>query len=171
MNRVGFIFAVLCICTAYSAERGSLLPPGTQAPEFVLESDAGEAVSLQDFKGTQYVVLVFYPGNNTPVCTRQLCELRDSYDDLQSNDMAVLGINNDTRQAHRRFREEQNYQFPLLIDEENIVAKAYGAVGRLGGTERSVYVIDTEGEIIFSERGRPSVSEIVSIVRENAQLR
>jgi peroxiredoxin Q/BCP len=170
MNRDGFFFAVLCLCTVLSAEGSSLLPPGTQAPDFVLESDAGEAVSLQDFKGTQYVVLVFYPGNNTPVCTRQLCELRDSYDVLQSNDMAVLGINNDTRQAHRSFREEQNYQFPLLIDEENAVATAYGAVGRFGGTKRSVYVIDTEGEVIFSERGRPSVSDIVSSVRE-AQLR
>ncbi|WP_162146702.1 peroxiredoxin [Chitinivibrio alkaliphilus] len=137
-----------------------LISPGASAPSFSLESDTGDTLSLEELHADGYLVIVFYPGNNTPVCTRQLCELRDSYEELLSHNAQVVGVNNDSREAHAEFRRENNYPFPLLRDTDNRVAHAYGTARRRG-VRRSVVVIDGEGTVVYAWPGRPSVEEIL----------
>lgn len=160
---IAAVVLLLLIAIAYLALRAprSPLAIGTAAPDFALPDDAGRGVRLADFRGRQSVVIVFYPGDGTPVCTSQLCELRDSLGALQARGIAVLGINSWSAESHRRFREKQALPFPLLVDAEGEVQKAYQA--RLPGmARRTVYGIGRDGRIVFARRGRPPVEAILA---------
>lgn len=148
----------------------SLLAVGAAAPGFALPDDAGREVRLADFRGRQGVVLVFYPGDGTPVCTRQLCDLRDSLGALQARGIAVLGINGWSAESHRRFREKHALPFPLLVDRQGKMQKAYHA-HLPGMVRRTVYGIDREGRIVFARRGRPPVETILAAFGPASQER
>jgi peroxiredoxin Q/BCP len=135
------------------------LPPGTPAPDFMLPDQDGRSVKLSALRG-RIVILVFYPGDDTPGCTRQLCELRDRWDDLNNAGILVFGINPGSRESHARFRGKYKLPFPLLVDKGKEVATKYNAGGLW--VKRTVYLIDAGGVIRYSRRGKPSPSEIVS---------
>ncbi len=137
-----------------------MLTPGTMAPDFALQSEKGDTVKLSDFRGKNFVVLVFYPGDETPGCTRQLCAMRDDYSKFQEKGAVVFGVNLADKDSHSRFIEKQHYQFPLLVDAGKKVAELYGADGTK--IQRTVYVVDKEGKIAFSQRGMPPDSEILA---------
>jgi|SRR5271157_4075076 len=141
---------------------GTMLEPGTQAPDFTLQSDKGDTVRLSDFKGKNFVVLVFYPGDQTPGCTHQLCAIRDDYSKFQEKGAFVFGINPADKESHRRFVEKQRYQFPLLVDADKKVAAQYGTNGWM--IQRTVFVIDKEGKIVYAKRGMPPDSEILEAI-------
>lgn len=140
-----------------------MLKVGTDAPDFSLKSQNGSTVSLSEFKGKSSVVLIFYPGDQTPVCTKQLCEIRDDYSSFQKKGAVVFGVNPGSEKSHQKFVEKNNFQFPLLVDENGVVAKSYEAKGALMN-QRTVYVIGPDGKIIYSKRGKPPVSEILASI-------
>lgn len=142
-----------------------LLQIGEEAPDFTLSDQDGKGVRLSDFRGKGSVVLVFYPGDRTPLCTKQLCEFRDAYDQLRAAGIEVLGINPFGEASHRKFVEARRLPFRLLVDPGGEVAKRYHAWigwGPIAFVDRSVYLIDAEGKIRFARRGKPLPSEILA---------
>ena len=115
---------------------------GEQAPDFELEGTDGP-FRLSDHRGER-VVLLFYPGDNTPVCTKQFCSYRDRPEDFSSLGATVVGISAQGLDSHRAFIEKNNLNVPLLADEDGKVAGTYGATGRLG-TKRAVVIVDEDG--------------------------
>ncbi len=141
------------------------LSVGTEAPNFSLKDETGKVQTLAQHKGNRPVILVFYPGDNTPVCTKQLCELRDNYADLPTYDsVQVYGVNAGDAQSHQKFKEKNRYPFPLLVDTKWETAKKYG-ISNGKGVNRTVYVIDKNGKIIYSQKGKPPVSEILAALK------
>lgn len=141
-----------------------MLKVGEAAPDFTAADDQGHTVTLSQFRGKSPVVLVFYPMDGTPVCTTQLCEFRDAYAELQARGMVVLGVNPGSEGSHRQFVERQKLPFPLVVDEGKRIARAYKTVlgwGVLSITNRSVYVVGTDGKIAFAQLGKPTPQEIL----------
>jgi thioredoxin-dependent peroxiredoxin len=115
---------------------------GERAPDFELEGTDGR-FKLSDHRGAR-VVLLFYPGDNTAVCTRQFCSYRDSAEDFQALDAVVVGISSQDLDSHATFVAKHRLNVPLLADVDREVARAYSASSRLG-TKRAVIVIDEQG--------------------------
>ena len=136
------------------------LPAGTPAPPFELPDQDGCIIRLAAFRGRN-LILVFYPGDNTPVCRRQLCELRDRDAWLREQNVQVLGINSQNAASHRDFRDRNAYPFPLLVDARQQVSRLYRAAG-LMMTRRTVYLVNRDGIIAFSERGKPEPERILA---------
>jgi peroxiredoxin Q/BCP len=117
---------------------------GEQAPDFELPGTAG-SFRLSEHHGER-VVLLFYPGDNTPVCTKQFCSYRDRADDFAALDATVVGISAQDVGSHEGFVEKNSLNVPLLADVDGAVAKLYSAHGRMG-TKRAVIVIDEDGVV------------------------
>lgn len=128
---------------------------GSVAPDFTLPSQSREMVSLQDFLGNRPVVLFFYPKDETPGCTKEVCAFRDGFEEFSNLDAEVIGISSDSVESHRGFAEKHNLPFTLLSDEGGKVRKLYGVPSTLGiFTGRVTYVIDEEGVVrhVFSSQ-------------------
>jgi thioredoxin-dependent peroxiredoxin len=130
-----------------------MIQEGKKAPAFTLISDEGKKVSLKDFKG-QCVVLYFYPKDNTPGCTQESCDFRDSFARFKKAGAAVLGISKDSVQSHEKFKAKHDFPFSLLSDSEGKVCESYGVwqekslYGRkFMGIVRSTVIIDAAGKI------------------------
>lgn len=128
--------------------------PGSKAPAFKLQDDAGKTVSLSDYKGKK-VVLYFYPKDSTPGCTTEACDFRDNLNRLTKSGAVVFGISADSVESHRKFKEKQGLNFPLLSDPERKAIEAYGVwqekslYGRkFMGIVRSTFVLDGEGKVL-----------------------
>ncbi len=132
---------------------------GTQAPDFTLPDEAGNTVTLRLLR-PRNVVLIFYPGDNTPVCRAQLCEFRDRWEQAKMRNTAVFGINPAKAQSHHSFREKNKLPFPLLVDAGQKVGALYSANGLM--VKRTVYLIGPDGTIRYAQRGKPSVEEVLS---------
>ena len=127
---------------------------GAPAPDFALQNQAGETVSLADFRGEQAVVLYFYPKDDTPGCTKQACYFRDLSAEFAQKDAVILGISPDSVESHLEFRDKFGLPFPLLADPGAEVAQRYGVwkersmYGRkFMGIERTTFVIGKDGTI------------------------
>lgn len=142
---------------------------GDLAPEFTLPGTGGRNYSLIDYIGKP-VVLVFYPADNTAVCTRQLCSYTKSIDEFTNVGAQVLGISAQGVQSHEQFSQKHGFGFPLLADTDKEVSGRYGVLGPLGYSRRSVFVVDDAGIIRYVHRAlagltfRP-VGELVAAVR------
>jgi len=143
---------------------------GMIAPDFVLEDGSGDSWSLSDYRG-RVVVLLFYPGDETPVCTRQLCSLRDRWEDYVATGAEVVGISTNTVASHRGFAEHHKLPLRLLADAGRKVADTYGARSWIPGkVARSVFVIDANGIIRHRDVRpigllRPKDDEIIQAIR------
>lgn len=150
-----------------------MLQVGTQAPDFTLPNEQETIVSLSSFRGSHAVVLIFYPGDNTPICTKQLCGIRDTYDAFTDAGAVVFGINPANESSHQTFAQKQHLQFHLLVDKDKSVAKEYKALlvdlGPLAIVNRTVYVIDKNGTIVFAERGTPDTNTILAALKNHPQ--
>ena len=125
---------------------------GSPAPDLDLPAwvDGAEGrVRLSEHRGTP-VVLAFYPGDETPVCTRQLCSYQDDLQVLTALGAEVWGISSQDVASHERFATKRGLTFPLLADTDKAVQKAYGVSGLFGMTKRSVFVVDGEGVVRWS---------------------
>ncbi len=127
---------------------------GDTAPDFSLPSTDGSVISLAQFRGTQPVVLYWYPKDDTPGCTTEACSFRDNLAALQGKGVAVLGASPDSVKSHAKFTSKFDLNFPLLSDEGAAVAQQYGVwveksmYGRAYmGVERTTFLIDTEGKV------------------------
>ena len=138
---------------------------GDKAPAFSLPDHEGNFVSLRAFQGLQPVVLVFYPGDETPDCTKQLCAIRDDWSALKRHKAAVYGVNSGSAESHTNFWRHHGLKTPLLVDEESRVSKRYGAIKKFFKTEiirRTVVVIDKNGIVRYLKRGLPPTTEIIN---------
>jgi peroxiredoxin Q/BCP len=146
---------------------------GDDAPDFTLPGVDGSEYrpyTLSEFRGRP-VVLVFYPGDDTPVCTRQLNAYTADMDDFDAVGATVLAISPQSVDSHGQFSSKQGgFGFPLLADEDKAVGRAYGILGPLGFYRRSVFVVDADGCIAYAHRAvagltfRPT-TELVDAVR------
>jgi peroxiredoxin Q/BCP len=133
----------------------SLLPViGKPAPDFTLPSTTGEPISLKQYKNKKTVVLYFYPKNETPGCTKEACAFRDMNDDLEKDNVVVLGVSTDSIESHNAFREKHKLPFILLSDEDATVSKKYGVYKQKNlygkkhlGIERTTFIVDRTGRI------------------------
>jgi thioredoxin-dependent peroxiredoxin len=116
---------------------------GDLAPDFALEGTDG-SFRLSEHRGRR-VVLLFYPGDETPVCTKQFCSYRDRADDMAALDAVVVGISDQDVASHEAFAAQHGLTVPLLADVDRSVAKAYGASAPVLGTRRAAFVIDEDG--------------------------
>jgi thioredoxin-dependent peroxiredoxin len=146
----------LVFLSLFSAE---LLAPGAQAPDFTLSDQDGNPVNLASLKGKN-VVLVFYPMDETPTCTTQLCEFRDRWGDVQAKNTLVFGVNPGSAAKHQKFKKTKAFPFPLLVDEKQKVAKLYRTDGWLVPS-RSVYLIGKDGRVKFAKSGKPAPEEVL----------
>ncbi len=125
----------------------------SKAPEFTLPDQNGDEVSLSDYRGS-FVVLYFYPRADTPGCTIQACEFRDTYKKIQKTGAVLLGISPDTSKAQKKFEEKFTLPFTLLADADREVAERYGVVvqknmygKKVTGIARTTFVIGPTGKI------------------------
>lgn len=144
------------------------LSVGDVAPEFTLQGTGGKSYSLSTFRG-QPVVLVFYPGDDTPVCTKQLNSYNNELAAFETVGAQVLAISAQDVTSHEQFAAKHGFKFPLLADTDKAVATLFGTVGPLGFPRRSVFVIDGQGVVRYAHRAiagltfRP-VEELVAAV-------
>lgn len=142
---------------------------GDLAPDFTLLGSGGATHSLSDHRGHP-VVVVFYPGDDTPVCTKQLNSYNNDLDQFEEVGAQILAISAQDVASHDKFSGKYGFKFPLLADPDKVVAGLYGTLGPLGFPRRSVFVIDAKGVIRYAHRAiagltfRP-VSELIEAVK------
>ena len=137
---------------------------GDPAPDFTLATSDGRTISLAAYRGTSSVVLIFYPKDQTPGCTKQLCTARDDDAAYAAAGAVVFGVNGDDAASHARFIAKHGLTMPLLVDPGLAVAKSYDAVigiGPLKIVNRTVVGIDLAGTVAFYARGMPATAEIL----------
>lgn len=156
----------------------SLLPTvGKPAPDFTLPSTSGDPVTLKSYKGKKTVVLYFYPKDETPGCTREACDIRDHFAELEQHGVVVLGVSTDPMDSHLKFKEKHRLPFTLLSDEDAAVSKLYGVYKQKNvygkksmGIERTTFVVDRTGRIatVYPKvKVEGHISDILSFVGED----
>jgi thioredoxin-dependent peroxiredoxin len=117
---------------------------GDQAPDFELEGTGSHTYRLADYLGSR-VIIAFYPGDFTPVCTKQFCSYRDDGDRIEGLGAQMLGISPQSVESHEKFVEQYGLTVPLLSDPDKHVARSYGVIGPMGLVRRSIFLVDGEG--------------------------
>jgi thioredoxin-dependent peroxiredoxin len=135
------------------------LPVGSAAPDFTLPQQDGTPVELSALRGSN-VVLVFYPGDDTMVCRKQLCEFRDQWAAARERNTQVFGVNPGSAASHQKFQQKYHFPFPLLVDSGQKVAALYHADGLM--VKRTVYLIGPDGVIRYAKRGKPDPAEVLA---------
>ena len=145
---------------------------GDQAPAFTLPNDSGETTSLADYQGKR-VLVYFYPRANTPGCTTEACDFRDSLTQLHDLRIEVVGISPDTVDKLVAFREKNNLTFPLLADPDKNVLKEWGAFGEkknygkiVEGVIRSTFLVGTDGTIELALYNVRATGHVARVIRE-----
>ena len=144
---------------------------GENAPDFTLKDGDGNDWKLSDQKG-KTVVLLFYPGDNTPVCTKQLCSVRDNWADYAATGAAVVGISTDSAASHKDFAEKHNLPLTLLADEKGETLEKYAVKSWLPGrAARAVVVIDKAGVVRYQKTEplslfRPKDDDILTAIAQ-----
>lgn len=147
---------------------------GEQAPDFTLKDSTGSDWTLSNQKG-KAVVLLFYPGDNTPVCTKQLCSVRDNWSEYQKTGAEVVGISTDTAESHKNFAEKHDLPLTLLSDEKGETVEKYDMKSWLPGrSARGVVVIDKDGiirhfQVQSLSLFRPKDDEVLAAIRKAQQ--
>jgi peroxiredoxin Q/BCP len=124
---------------------------GSAAPDFALPDGDGVMWRLSDQRG-KVIVLLFYPGDETPICTRQMCSVRDRWEDYTATGAEVVGISTNSVESHKAFAEHHELPLRLLADTDRKVADKYGAQSMIPGkVARSVFVINAQGVITYRD--------------------
>ena len=150
------------------------LSPGDPAPDFTLDSDTGEQVSLSDLRGRK-VIVYFYPAAMTPGCTKQACDFTDSLESLRGSGYEVLGVSPDQPAKLAKFRDRDDLTLTLLSDPDKTVMKSYGAFGEkklygklVEGVIRSTFVVDEEGRIELAQYNVKATGHVAKLRRDLA---
>jgi peroxiredoxin Q/BCP len=149
-----------------------------KAPDFTLPDENGKEIALKDLRG-KVVVLYFYPRADTPGCTIEACEFRDTYKKIQKTGAVLLGVSPDTSKAQKKFQEKFSLPFPLLADAEKKVAIAFGVLQeknmygkKVMGVVRTTYIIGPDGKIqhIFPKvKAEGHAEEVLAYLKESAK--
>jgi peroxiredoxin Q/BCP len=147
-----------------------MIAVGERAPDFTLPAADGRSVSLAEFRGKKVVVLFFYPKDETPGCTREACEFRDSFDSFGDAGAEVIGVSDDDVESHRKFASHHRLQMTLLSDLGGKVRETFGVKALFGILpDRVTFVIDREGIVrhVFAARLRfgKHVDEALTVVK------
>jgi thioredoxin-dependent peroxiredoxin len=141
---------------------------GDKAPHFEAQNHKGENFSLNEtLENGSQVLLVFYPKDQTPGCTTQLCGIRDVYTGFVDRNIKVVGVNQGNAASHQAFIKEHGYQFDILVDDDFAIREAYGAIGSFFGnkiTKRGVFLINSEGIISYHVWGQQNNQEIFNFL-------
>lgn len=168
----GFILLLLIafflISQDLAAEDKLPFNKGDAAPSFAVKDSEGKTYKSEELYKTGPVLLIFYPGDETPGCTKQLCAVRDDYAMFAEHGILPFGVNNADAESHNRFIEKQDFQFPIFVDEGFKVSKAIGAY-KNGDPHitRTVVLVGKGGKILFYERGMPEHSAIMNAFHES----
>ena len=145
---------------------------GQKAPDFTAQvqyPDCLKTLTLSELLANgQKVLLIFYPGDDTPGCTLQLCKIRDIYKEYQDLGVTVLGVNPSDAQSHLKFINNHNYQFGIVVDEDKSIREKFGSIGNFFGkatTRRSVFLINTDGTVIFRFFGQQDNNKILELLK------
>ena len=142
---------------------------GDLAPDFSLPDVERKNWRLSDHRG-KVVALVFYPKDETPVCTKQMCSMRDNWQEYESTGAEVVAVSVGSVESHKRFAEHHNLPQTLLADEKGDVSRLLGMKAMFGGSQRGVIVIDKEGVIRYRKSVlpvfRPSDDEVIQAIRQ-----
>jgi peroxiredoxin Q/BCP len=147
------------------------LKVGATAPDFTLNDGDGDGWRLLDYRG-KVIVLLFYPGDETPICTRQMCSVRDRWDDYAATGAEVVGISTDSVESHKKFAAHHDLPLRLLSDASGAVANLYGARSLIPGkVARSVFVIDANGILRYRDVRplglfRPKDDEVIKAIKD-----
>ena len=143
-----------------------------KAPEFTLFDQSEKSHSLSDYHG-QFVLLYFYPKDDTPGCTIEACSFRDNLSELQKLGVVVLGVSGDDVKSHEKFVKKFNLNFPLLADTDYVVGKAFGVYGEKSmfgklfmGYKRESFLINGEGEIVKHYEGVKPAEHVAEITAD-----
>jgi peroxiredoxin Q/BCP len=151
--------------------KSSAAQSGTSAPDFALRDGEGAPWRLSDQRG-KVVVLLFYPGDETPICTRQMCSVRDRWEDYAATGAEVVGLSTNSVDSHKSFAEHHKLPLRLLADVDGKVSEAYGARSLIPGkVARSVFVIDRNGVVKYRDVRplglfRPKDDDIIKAIRD-----
>ncbi len=150
------------------------LKKGDKAPAFSGKDQNGLTHALKDYKG-KTLALYFYPRDSTPTCTEQACNLRDNYEMLMQQGIAVIGVSTDDAASHQKFAAKNALPFPLIIDSDHAIADAYGVWGEkkfmgrtFEGIHRTTFIINGKGKIeaiIAKPKAKVHASEITAAVK------
>jgi len=147
-----------------------MLSLGETAPDFKLKDSSGSDWTLSDYRG-KVVVLMFYPGDDTPVCTKEMCSVRDHWADYQATGAEVVGISTDSVESHDKFSQKYDLPLRLLSDEKGEIRDLYGAKSLIPGrTGRAEFVIDPQGRLAYQKVRpiglfRPSDEDILAAIK------
>jgi thioredoxin-dependent peroxiredoxin len=152
--------------TAASTTPTMAIAKGDKAPAFSAKDQNGNDVSLSDFAGKQNVCLFFYPKDMTPGCTAQACAFRDATEEFDSLDSAVLGVSAGSAAQHTQFDQQFKLKFPLLVDDDNKLRKAFGVPATFGLLPgRVTYVIDKQGTVVEVFNSQLNATKHVEVAR------
>jgi peroxiredoxin Q/BCP len=156
----------------------AILTHGSNAPDFNLNDQHGNAIRLSDYRG-RWVVLYFYPKDMTPGCTQEACSFRDMHADFEQEGVVVLGVSADDVQSHRKFADKYELPFPLLADVDHTVSEAYGAWRKKAmygkefwGVDRITYLIapdGTEHHVFTKVKPVSHADEVLTAIRQAKQ--
>lgn len=143
---------------------------GDIAPNFVAATQSGEEVELTKLLDSgQKVLLIFYPGDDTPGCTVQLCGVRDVYTEYTKLGVKVLGVNHADAKSHQKFIDKFTFPFDIIVDKEKTIATAYGALKKFFShytIKRGVFLIDTDKTITYIHWGQQDNQKIIQMVQQ-----
>ncbi|MBC7998608.1 MAG: peroxiredoxin [Leptolyngbya sp.] len=139
---------------------------GEKAPDFTVDAYPEGKVSLADYKGKKNVILAFYPKDNTPGCTKEMCSFTEDLSLFESANTVVFGVSTDTVKSHEEFAGKFNLKHQLLADEKFELGRKYGTVGPDRTTaNRVLFVIDKNGFVKHVHEGMPENEKILEIIR------
>jgi peroxiredoxin Q/BCP len=146
-----------------SPTEASTMPvPGQKAPEFKVAAHPAGEVSLSDFHGKKNVILAFYPKDNTPGCTKEMCAFSEDYSKFESADTVVFGVSSDNMESHDKFAKQFSLKQKLLADHKGEVGKLYGTISEgKTNSNRVLFVIDKQGVIQDVIQGMPDNAKLL----------
>lgn len=147
-------------------EESVVLNVGDTAPTFSLPAHPSGTITLEDYRGKNNVILAFYPKDDTPGCTKEMCTFSDRREEFAAANTVILGISTDDTDSHERFALKHSLANELLSDRSREVGLAYGAIhGDRNMADRMLFVIDKNGLIRHIHSGMPDFDEILSVVQ------
>jgi len=166
------VITVWFVMGLFNSVSATELSVGQDAPDFELLDQSNKQHSLKSYRG-KWVVLYFYPKDDTPGCTREACEFRDDIALLQGLDVHVLGVSIDTIASHEEFANKYSLQFPLLSDTDGVIAAKYGSLTKLGPVKfakRHTFIINPDGKLAKIYRSVKPASHSDEILIDIEQL-
>jgi len=146
------------------------LEVGDKAPLFKAKNQNGDLIDIQQIlESGQQVLLIFYPGDDTPGCTKQLCGIRDVYSEYKKLGVQVFGVNHADEKSHEKFISKYTFQFDILVDTNKEIAKLYGAMKKFFANyviKRGAFLIGTDGVIQYRYWGQQDNEEIIELIKK-----